>query len=291
MKISYPTYLVLVAVFTFCVGVSAQSGTTIGGDMGTYRIHCNVEGAQVSFDGELKGSISQGILDVPVYVTGTPYRSYTVEKEGYYNYTGPINSVPGSGKVIHIYVTMTAVPLIPYGTLHVLVSPADSKVSLDGNPTGDVPVNGVLILYNIKPGEHTLVVEKGGYITVTEGVYMPNNGVVQVPVNLQPVQYGSISVTSVPAGASVFLDGQIRGSTPLTLSDIPSGSHSVMVQAEGYQEYTSAVVVSPGAATQVDASLSPVTATEGSTRAADLSLLPLAGAATFACLFLAGKRR
>jgi hypothetical protein len=291
MKISYLTYMVLVAVFTFCAGVSAQSGTTVGGDMGTYRVHCNVEGAQVYFDGDLKGAISQGILDVPVYVTGTPYRNYLVVKEGYYNYTGPINSVPGSGKVIHIYVTMTAVPLVPYGTLHVLVSPADSRVSLDGNPTEEVPVNGVLILYNVKPGKHTLVAEKSGYITVTQDVNMPNNGLIQVPINLQPVQYGSISVTSVPAGASVYLDGQVRGSTPITLSDIPSGSHSVMVQGEGYQEFISAVVVTPGATTQVDASLSPVTPAQGATRAADLSLVPLAGAMAFACLFFAGRRK
>lgn len=91
--------------------------------MGIYRIHCNVDGATVYFDSDYKGEIAGGILDVPVYVTGTPYRTFTIEKGGYKTYTGAITSVPGKGQVIDIYAKLSALPLVEYGTLHLLVHP------------------------------------------------------------------------------------------------------------------------------------------------------------------------
>lgn len=46
--------------------VSAQ----IGGDEGWYRVHCNIDGADVYFDGHYQGTTYGGSLDVPVYTTG-----------------------------------------------------------------------------------------------------------------------------------------------------------------------------------------------------------------------------
>ena len=53
----------------------------IGGDMGTYLVTANVEGANVSFDSDYKGVITDGQLAVPVYTTGTPYRTVTVQAD------------------------------------------------------------------------------------------------------------------------------------------------------------------------------------------------------------------
>ena len=80
MHFSSIRYFVLFLVIWIGAGVVAaqnatQNATPIGGDMGTYRVHVNVEGASVYFDGQLMGTIKDGILDVPVYVTGTPYRT------------------------------------------------------------------------------------------------------------------------------------------------------------------------------------------------------------------------
>src|SRR5208283_1208210 len=55
----------------------AASATTapqlIGGDMGTYLVTSNVDGANVTFDSDYKGVITDGQLLVSVYTTGTPY--------------------------------------------------------------------------------------------------------------------------------------------------------------------------------------------------------------------------
>jgi hypothetical protein len=78
----------------------------VGGDKGWFAVHSNVDGATVLFDGIEKGKIVQGVLSVQVYVTGTPYRSFTVEKEGYIPYTGSITTTPVKGQTIDLYATL-----------------------------------------------------------------------------------------------------------------------------------------------------------------------------------------
>ena len=82
----------------------------IGGDVGWYAVHCNIDGATVSFDNDTKGQIAQGNLTVQVYVTGTPYKSFTVYKSGYVPYTGAINQYPAKGETIDLYATLNAQP-------------------------------------------------------------------------------------------------------------------------------------------------------------------------------------
>ena len=72
------------------------SPTLIGGSTGWFAIHSNVEGALVSFDNRLKGQISNGVLNVTVYTTGTPYKSYSVSANGYNTVTGSLPAPPAS---------------------------------------------------------------------------------------------------------------------------------------------------------------------------------------------------
>ncbi|WP_214020840.1 hypothetical protein [Methanoculleus sp.] len=89
--------------------VQPTQGPVIGGDIGWYTVHCNVDGATVQFDNEVKGVTSQGVLSVQVYTTGTPYSTYTVTKEGYQPYTGSIDRYPGKGETVDLYVTLNPV--------------------------------------------------------------------------------------------------------------------------------------------------------------------------------------
>jgi len=287
MKLYMPAAIVIIAAILVPVVAAADAVAPIGGDMGTYRIHCNVEAAKVYFDGEFKGNITNGILDVPVYITGTPYRSFSIEKEGYYPYSGQINSVPAKGSVVNIYATMSAIPPIEYGTLHLLVTPALSSVSLDGNPIGNVPVTGILIIREVVPGNHVVQVSKEGYATATNDVYISKNEIKKVPITLTAADNGPLSVTSTPAGAQVILDGQAVGVTPLTLTEVSGGQHSIVLKMEGYNDYTGNISVTGDGAT-VTATLVPVSVTGGSS--IGLSPFTLMGALLGAILLLSLKR-
>jgi flagellar motor protein MotB len=55
-----------------------------------------------------------------------------------------------------------------------------------------------------------------------------------------------VSVTSVPLGARVRIDGEERGLTPQTLA-LPPGEHTVLVDKPGFLEREQEIVVEPGA--------------------------------------------
>jgi hypothetical protein len=58
---------------------------------------------------------------------------------------------------------------------------------------------------------------------------------------------GTLSIDSRPVGASVFIDGQLVGTTPLLLPHISPGTHVVRLQLAAHQDWRSTVqVVSDG---------------------------------------------
>jgi len=55
-----------------------------------------------------------------------------------------------------------------------------------------------------------------------------------------------LSVTTIPDGASVLVDDVTRGVTPISISDIPPGDHTVMVTSVGFLARTLKIRTTPG---------------------------------------------
>jgi hypothetical protein len=96
----------IIGLLVCCLPAIAAETGPIGGDQGYYVVHANVDGAAVYFDNDYKGVTSGGELTVPVYVTGTPYKEFSVSKEGYTTYTGDITAVPQKGESLDLYATL-----------------------------------------------------------------------------------------------------------------------------------------------------------------------------------------
>ncbi len=62
-------------------------------------------------------------------------------------------------------------------------------------------------------------------------------------------------VDSRPAGASVFVDGKMVGTTPLLLDAVTAGEHSVRLELNGFRAWTSGATVTGGERTRVSGSL------------------------------------
>ena len=79
-----------------------------------------------------------------------------------------------------------------------------------------------------------------------------------LPVSVSAV--GNISVSSLPTGAAVLLDGINTGTTtPTIIESVTSGSHIVLLRFTGYQDYTRSVTVSDNATSTVSATLTAST--------------------------------
>jgi len=99
---------------------------------------------------------------------------------------------------------------------------------------------------------------------------------------------GDLKVTSIPAGASVSVDGLLAGTTPLTVTALSPGSHSVMISLEGYDSGFFDVYVAARETATLAAELAPLTLPTASGSSLPGAIL----LGTLACLLaVLGKRR
>jgi TonB family protein len=83
-------------------------------------------------------------------------------------------------------------------------------------------------------------------------------------------RFGSLRLTSEPDSAQVFLDGTLRGTTPLEVPAIPPGRHQLVVRKPGYWKYPKMLAFEGGKRTVGNARLVAVTQAErDSAHAAD----------------------
>jgi hypothetical protein len=71
---------------------------------------------------------------------------------------------------------------------------------------------------------------------------------------------GTITISSVPAGANIYIDNSYKGLTPLSLSDISNGNRTILLKSDGYQDWSKIVFVN-GDSQTVSATLLSVTTT------------------------------
>jgi hypothetical protein len=96
---------------------------------------------------------------------------------------------------------------------------------------------------------------------------------------------GTIEVVSEPAGAAVFVDGDERGVTPISLAGVPAGPHRVSIVKEGFVENSRVVNVPAGGRESVGLSLTqaqappPASAPQGEGWSTRKKVLVGAGAA------------
>ena len=69
---------------------------------------------------------------------------------------------------------------------------------------------------------------------------------------------GILVVESSPDAAHVYVDGELKGTTPFTLFNVPVGAHNVKVGKEGYGDFEKHVSIVAGRREEIDALLSPM---------------------------------
>ncbi len=76
-----------------------------------------------------------------------------------------------------------------------------------------------------------------------------------VPIDTE--EYGMLSVDTTPDGATLTLNEEVKGTTPITLESLTPGAYSVRISLAGYLDYVDTVTVSADATTPLDVTLEP----------------------------------
>ena len=158
------------------------------------------------------------------------------------------------------------------GWIEVRCNVDGARVYFDGSEKGVISGGSLTVpVYTTAAPYNSVTVEKSGYTPYSGGLSMPAAGATKIvyatlnpiPTPVPPINYGSIYVESSPSGASIYFNGNYRGSAPLTINEVWPGSYSIQAELNGYQTYTTTTSVSSGTRSNVYCSLSPM-ATYGS---------------------------
>jgi PEGA domain-containing protein len=131
------------------------------------------------------------------------------------------------------------------GNVRLDSKPEGAQVKIDGEGRGVTPLST-----SLSPGAHVLELSTGGEprvipITVnageTLGQYVELSGTSSL---------GRLAISSQPAGATILLDGQPRGTAPAELSDVAAGAHELVLELNGAR-IRQAVSVAAGTVTTI----------------------------------------
>ncbi len=125
------------------------------------------------------------------------------------------------------------------GRVEIASNPSEASVSVDGEFRGRTPLS-----LRLSPGRaHRLTLTKPGYETATSELSVAADSGRRLQIDLT-AQYGDIEITSTPP-ADVWVDGQRRGSTPVTLQ-LTAVEHAIEVRREGFAVERSELTPRPG---------------------------------------------
>jgi hypothetical protein len=253
------SYTLVVLIAACILSAFIPCVAAMGGGEGWITVYCNVDGASVYLNGESKGTISGGSLSIPVYTTGTPYTSASVEKSGYTTYTSGV-TMPDEGQTTTIYATLnqiiTPTP-VSYGWIYVTSQPSGAEIYFNGNYRGVAP----LTISDVWPGSYTISAEKSGYHTYTTTATVSSGSQTSVYCPLTALTTsGSLYVLSNPGNSYIYLDGSYKGNTPITLNNLASGTHILEIDHAGYYDWKSTVEVPSGGTKTIDTTLNPIPA-------------------------------
>ena len=115
------------------------------------------------------------------------------------------------------------------GVLKVDSSPAGAEVTVNGISRGPAPVT----VTGIPKGRVALSVRKEGYRPFTREIAVNAGDEQDIFAELVPLP-GALSITSVPEGARVYVDGEFRGKSPISMADLSPRQYRIKVELDGF---------------------------------------------------------
>jgi hypothetical protein len=114
------------------------------------------------------------------------------------------------------------------GTLAINTSPDGAHVFIDGVERGVTPLSVAL-----KPGPHALELRGDGPprlmpITMVAGTQVSQY--IELPKAASV--FGQLDVRTQPAGARVSVDGLVRGTSPVSITELTPGDHAVAIESD-----------------------------------------------------------
>lgn len=207
--------------------------------------HLPARGAQIRVDGQPSGTVPGRVEVAP------GRRLIEVEQDGYLTFGQWVEVAAGASATLNVRLDERPSDV---GSILVITDVANAEVTVDGESRGQTP----RLVEGLTPGEHRVVVAapNGARVEQTVAVRADAREIVSVELAAEPPPPGSIAVVTDPPGATLLVDGQPRGITPMNVESLSPGAHILDVSLEGYVNEQRVVTIEPSGHAELSVALS-----------------------------------
>jgi len=125
--------------------------------------------------------------------------------------------------------------------LKIVSEPSASAVFLDEKHVGETPLSIRIWM----GGKHIIKVTKNGHNDFEQSIEMQFGTSREINAELVPKLLWGLTVKSDPEGADVYLDGQMKGVTPLRLDKVKEGTINLEIKKNHYSTVKRNLVINP----------------------------------------------
>lgn len=162
---------------------------------------------------------------------------------------------PRSAKGRNARKKTAAAPAVVPGQMTVDSTPQGAQVQLDGatDPSWVTPLS----ISSLDPGPHAITVSKNGFVTDSRTVKVVSGSKSSVVIHLNQLT-ATLSVTSNPPGANIYVDGRDMGKLTPAQVGVDKGQHIVLIRKIGYIDETTSAQFTLGQTVALSPSLRPM---------------------------------
>jgi PKD domain/PEGA domain len=240
-------YTVSLEVRDSCTGTvslaSVSKFVTVTNPATTLSVTSNPPDAVVYVDNVIKGR-------TPLTLTDTAIGDHriTITLDGYEEYTR--NIIVESRTPLTIAAVLTRIvpqPTTqppPNGSIAITSIPPGAEVNIDDWQSGITPT----IISEILPGNHQVTLSSRGYDNWSHIVSVGSGRMSAINAELVATKEitGSLAVITDPPGAEIFMDGDFKGVSPVTIPGLSPGTHAVLLTLKEYENATTNISINGG---------------------------------------------
>lgn len=138
------------------------------------------------------------------------------------------------------------------GTLKIFSTPPGAVILVNGTAKGSTPKDGTpLVLPDLPEGNYTITARHRKYFDSEQQIVLKRHESRSVHLPAMRQRPGTVRFDSIPAGAAVYRDDQLLGTTPFTLKDQPVGTFTARFELKGFAPIQRTVRVRPGGVSRI----------------------------------------
>jgi formylglycine-generating enzyme required for sulfatase activity len=210
---------------------------------GKLQVSSGLDDIEVFIEGEAAGTAPGLIEDIPRgphIVEFRKYRYFPLRQE---------IEIEGLGRTQSVEVDLDPA----WGQMQISTVPHDAEVFVDGQVVGLTPLTAEVL----ETGT-LLTIAKTGYKTWEKALSVKAGTLETHPTIELVVADGTVDISTSPAGAHVSVDGEFRGTSPVSVEISPLREHRVELFLEGYKKAVRTIETEPEGHSSLALDLAPI---------------------------------